>query len=249
MVPVGAVERNVKARCQVRVPVVLIARGAEPGSAKCAFGHYLLPPRRLAISFGNAGYPHKIPTYAPANSVSGVFRQSAPSSLREHPRMPLPALGENIPQQLYLVGHHAVGAEVEGALDRGPRVERPDVNLKAELVGAADELARRDLRWHLRAPRAGAGQPFGQRPAGVPQALDRQDRGRGDREADGVVERPLPGQQPPPGEGRDADPPPRLRPPQHPGQRLDGAWVLEVDVEPQLGEGAKDVLEQRDRRR
>src|ERR1700678_3109664 len=64
MVPVGAVKRNVKARCQVRVPVVLVARGAEPGSAKCAFGHYLLPPRRLAISFGNAGYPDKIPTGA-----------------------------------------------------------------------------------------------------------------------------------------------------------------------------------------
>src|ERR1700734_3591162 len=61
MVPVGAVERNVKARGQVRVPVVFIARGAEPGSAKCAFGHYLLPPRRLAISIGNTGYPDKIP--------------------------------------------------------------------------------------------------------------------------------------------------------------------------------------------
>src|SRR6202161_1589063 len=61
MVPVGAVERNVKARCQIRVPVVFVARGAEPGSAKCAFGHYLLPPRRLAISIGNTGYPDKIP--------------------------------------------------------------------------------------------------------------------------------------------------------------------------------------------
>src|ERR1700734_1617364 len=97
MVPVGAVERNVKARCQVRVPVVFIARGAEPGSAKCAFGHYLLPPRRLAISFGNAGYPLKIPTYAPANPVSGVFPQSTPCSLREHPRVPLTALGEDVP--------------------------------------------------------------------------------------------------------------------------------------------------------
>src|SRR5215469_18687363 len=61
MVSVGAVERDVLAGCQVRVPVVFVARGAEPGSAKCAFGHYLLPPRRLAIFIGNTGYPDKIP--------------------------------------------------------------------------------------------------------------------------------------------------------------------------------------------
>jgi dolichol-phosphate mannosyltransferase len=61
MVPVGAVEGHVLARGQVRVPVVLIAGCTESGSAKCAFGHYLLPPRRLAISKGNTGYPDKIP--------------------------------------------------------------------------------------------------------------------------------------------------------------------------------------------
>src|SRR5215472_6049803 len=61
MVSVGAIERDVLAGCQVRVPIVFVARGAEPGSAKCAFGHYLLPPRRLAISIGNTGYPDKIP--------------------------------------------------------------------------------------------------------------------------------------------------------------------------------------------
>src|SRR6202161_4578169 len=72
MVPVGAVERNVKARCQIRVPVVFIARGAEPGSAKCAFGHYLLPPRRLAISIGNTGYPDKIPV---ARGLQPRFRR------------------------------------------------------------------------------------------------------------------------------------------------------------------------------
>src|ERR1700734_2851757 len=142
MVPVGAVERNVKARCQVRVPVVLIARGAEPGSAKCAFGHYLLPPRRLAISFGNAGYPDKIPTGAdvqprfgrvsarhlPATPASPVFspvRRALAvyrcprcfTSPAERPRMPLAALGEDVPEQLHLVGHHPVGAEVECPLD------------------------------------------------------------------------------------------------------------------------------------
>src|ERR1700677_2683140 len=94
MVPVRAIERNVKARCQVRVPVVLVARGAEPGSAKCAFGHYLLPPRRLAISFGNAGYPDKIPTgedvqprfgrvsarHLPGTSVCPMFPPVRPAS-------------------------------------------------------------------------------------------------------------------------------------------------------------------------
>src|ERR1700734_4275662 len=179
MVPVGAVERNVKARCQVRVPVVLIARGAEPGSAKCAYGHYLLPPRRLAISFGNAGYPEKIPTYAPANPVSGVFRLSVTRSLGQHPRMPLATLGENVAQQLHLVGHPPVGAEVEGALDRRPGVQRPDVDLQAELVRAPDELAGGNVRRHLRAARTRAGQPVGQRPARVPQVLNRQDPGRG----------------------------------------------------------------------
>src|SRR6202035_2487180 len=93
MVSVRAVERNVQAGCQVRVPVVLVARGAEPGSAKCAFGHYLLPPRRLAISFGNAGYPDKIPTGAdvqprfgsvsarppPPTSASPVFSPVRPA--------------------------------------------------------------------------------------------------------------------------------------------------------------------------
>src|ERR1700735_78259 len=150
MVPVGAVKRNVKARCRVLVPVVLIARAAEPGSAKCAFGHYLLPPRRLAISFGNAGYPDKIPTYAPANPVSGVFRLSVTCSLGQHPGMPQATLGEYVAQQLHLVGHHPVGAEVEGALDRRPGVQRPDVDLQAELVRAADELAGRGLGRHTR---------------------------------------------------------------------------------------------------
>src|ERR1700758_4747435 len=71
MVSVGAVERNLLAGCQVRVPVVFVARGAEPGSAKCAFGHYLLPPRRLAISIGNTGYPVKIP--APRDNSQKLF--------------------------------------------------------------------------------------------------------------------------------------------------------------------------------
>src|SRR5207302_2393399 len=39
MVPVGAVEGNVLAGCQVGVPVVFVARRTEPGAAKCAFGH------------------------------------------------------------------------------------------------------------------------------------------------------------------------------------------------------------------
>src|SRR5215475_8442090 len=61
MVPVRAIEGNVLTGRQVRVPVVLVARRTESGSAKCAFGHYLLPPRRLAILIGNTGYPDKIP--------------------------------------------------------------------------------------------------------------------------------------------------------------------------------------------
>ena len=61
MVTVGAVKRDIMTWGEVGVPVVFIARGAEPGSAKCAFGHYLLPPRRLAVSIGNTGYPDKIP--------------------------------------------------------------------------------------------------------------------------------------------------------------------------------------------
>src|SRR5215472_4734674 len=71
MVSVGAIERDVLAGCQVRVPVVFVARGAEPGSAKCAFGHYLLPPRRLAIFIGNTGYQDKIPA---AREVQPHFR-------------------------------------------------------------------------------------------------------------------------------------------------------------------------------
>src|SRR5215469_4212383 len=61
MVPVRAIEGNVLTGRQVRVPVVLVACRTESGSAKCAFGHYLLPPRRLAILIGNTGYPDKIP--------------------------------------------------------------------------------------------------------------------------------------------------------------------------------------------
>src|SRR5215467_225402 len=61
MVAVRAVKRDVLTGCQVGVTVVLVAGRAESGSAKCAFGHYLLPPRRLAISIGNTGYPDKIP--------------------------------------------------------------------------------------------------------------------------------------------------------------------------------------------
>src|SRR5206468_7960390 len=58
----GAVKRDLLAWCQVRVPVVLVARRSEPGAAKCAFGHVALPPRRSAVLVVNAEYPDKIPT-------------------------------------------------------------------------------------------------------------------------------------------------------------------------------------------
>src|SRR6185312_16269741 len=49
MMALGAVKRDLLARCQVRVPVVLVACRSEPRAAKCAFGHKTLPPRRSAI--------------------------------------------------------------------------------------------------------------------------------------------------------------------------------------------------------
>src|SRR5215472_11763590 len=93
MVPVRAIEGNVLTGRQVRVPVILVACRTESGSAKCAFGHYLLPPRRLAIFIGNTGYPDKIPSAggiqsrfdrvsaacaAPAWGLGGVMGREAP---------------------------------------------------------------------------------------------------------------------------------------------------------------------------
>jgi len=54
MVPVRAIESDVLTRGQVSVPVILIARRTEPGAAKCAFGHCLLPPKRSAVVCSNA---------------------------------------------------------------------------------------------------------------------------------------------------------------------------------------------------
>jgi hypothetical protein len=139
MVPVRAVKRNVLAGSQVGVTVVLVAGRAESGSAKCAFGHYLLPPRRLAISIGNTGHPVKIPLASVANPISGMFQaraRFAPSvrALNGHPGVPLAAFGEDVAQQHDVVGHHAVGAKVQGALDLRARVQRPHVHVQPELV-------------------------------------------------------------------------------------------------------------------
>src|ERR1700744_4764836 len=103
MVSIGAIERDVLTGSEVRVPVVLVARGAEPGSAKCAFGHYLLPPRRLAISIGNTGYPDKIPSRAKSNPISALF----PCCVRR---------GRRPPPWFRLVTR-----EPSGATDRAPR--------------------------------------------------------------------------------------------------------------------------------
>src|SRR5262249_1712198 len=67
----GAVESDLLAWCQIRVPVVLVARPAEPGAAKCAFGHVTLPPRRSAFHVVNAESPDKIPMLPPFHPRRG----------------------------------------------------------------------------------------------------------------------------------------------------------------------------------
>jgi hypothetical protein len=89
VVTAGAVKRDVMAWCQVRIAVVLVARCPEPGSAKCAFGHKLLPPRRLAILIGNTGYRLVIPAagdrqsrfgrVSPRQSLHGGYTPTLPT--------------------------------------------------------------------------------------------------------------------------------------------------------------------------
>src|SRR3984885_13106055 len=134
MVSVGAIKRNVLARRQVRVPVVLIARGAEPGSAKCAFGHTCCLPggwRSLSATLDTrTRFPRaRSPTpfqrcflagYGEADALSPGF-----AWLRGNPRVPLTALREDVAQQHHVIGHDAVRAKVEGPLDLLARVQRP----------------------------------------------------------------------------------------------------------------------------
>src|ERR1700722_2338088 len=76
MVSVGAIERNILARRQIRIPVVLIARGAEPGSAKCAFGHtYCLPGGWRSLS-ATLDTRSRFPSRGKSNHVSAVFQCS-----------------------------------------------------------------------------------------------------------------------------------------------------------------------------
>src|SRR6201999_757164 len=79
MVSVGAIERNVLARRQVSVPVVLIARGAEPGSAKCAFGHACCLPGGWRSLSATLDTRTRFPSRGKSNHVSAVFPQSCDS--------------------------------------------------------------------------------------------------------------------------------------------------------------------------
>src|SRR6201995_3008688 len=74
MVSVGAIERNVLARRQVSVPVVLIARGAEPGSAKCAFGHTCCLPGGWRSLSATLDTRTRFPSRGKSNHVSVVFQ-------------------------------------------------------------------------------------------------------------------------------------------------------------------------------
>src|SRR3954447_20245341 len=44
-----AVVRDLLTGRQVGVAIILVARGSEPGAAKCALGHRDVPPRRLGV--------------------------------------------------------------------------------------------------------------------------------------------------------------------------------------------------------
>src|ERR1700743_1080844 len=112
MVSVGTVERNVLARRQVCVPVVLIARGAEPGSAKCAFGHTCCLPGGWRSLSATLDTRTRFPSRAKSNHVSAVFphlscvlpaKKTACTRSRGDPRVPLAAPRQDVAPQ-----HHVV---------------------------------------------------------------------------------------------------------------------------------------------
>src|ERR1700729_4464196 len=97
MVSVGAIERNVLARRQVSVPVVLIARGAEPGSAKCAFGHTCCLPGGWRSLSATLDTRTRFPSRTQSNHVSAVFQYCLRAMrLRGDPGVPLAALGQDV---------------------------------------------------------------------------------------------------------------------------------------------------------
>src|ERR1700743_2314353 len=89
MVSVGAIERNILARRQVSVPVVLIARGAEPGSAKCAFGHTCCLPGGWRSLSATLDTRTRFPSRGKSNHVSVVFQYCrAPCQAGDPPAPP-----------------------------------------------------------------------------------------------------------------------------------------------------------------
>ena len=113
---------------------------------------------------------------------------------------------------------------------RGDHPERPEAvgDLRARDRGGAP--AGED-----RGPVVRGGRPQQCHPAGA------------ERGAQAGSELPTYGGKAPLREGRDAHPVERAGPPHRLDQRADGAGVLDVDVDPDVGPGAQDVLEQRDR--
>src|ERR1700755_731541 len=73
MMSVGAVERDLLTGGQVSVPVVFIARGAEPGSAKCAFGHTCCLPGGWRSVSATLDTRTRFPSHSKSNHVSEVF--------------------------------------------------------------------------------------------------------------------------------------------------------------------------------
>jgi len=157
-----------------------------------------------------------------------------------------PRAGENLAQYRRAVGHDAVDAEIEESDHLVAVVDGPDVNLHSAVVRLVEEprVDERDplgAGGHLRAWR---GQTSNGHAVGrTPQSCDAPRPERCARR--GTQQRANAGQ-PPIAEGSDADPIDRVTALQHIDERGYGAIVFRVDVHPDVGERAEELLEQRD---
>src|SRR5271163_2518929 len=82
----------------------------------------------------------RFPLRALPNRVSRRRSQlSASGAASTGPRMPLPALDEHVTQHLGVIGHDAVGAQIQEPDHLGPVVDGPYVDIQAERVRPVHE--------------------------------------------------------------------------------------------------------------